>query len=314
MKKILDNWKHFIKEQKRDYFQEFKNKMKEREDLKKFVPKWDMFLKIVDKKTMEQADKMRQQVLASFKNPSRKKSYLSIVGQLTGKPSKELAEFYDNKFLPSVEKTINDTPVVSTVSGRMSPGGLLLFIEDPNVGAFFEERARPPYIGINPFRFWQGSNWGDGELLNLHKAITEEIIHAIDYQVSGESLFPDAPTGMTLSKMYSDKIKSLLRNKEKSGLSPEEYDYITSEREAYAKLRVLKSVFDNPRLKDRAYNPDGTIKPEFVKYQIKQAQKTPGGERILKALDIDKIEDISKLIDQLASFEQEKMQKTSQMA
>ena len=70
MKKILDNWKHFIKEQKRDYFQEFKNKMKEREDLKKFVPKWDMFLKIVDKKTMEQADKMRQQVLASFKNPS----------------------------------------------------------------------------------------------------------------------------------------------------------------------------------------------------------------------------------------------------
>ena len=194
----------------------------------------------------------------------------------------------------------------------MSPGGLLLFTEQPNAGGFFEEKTSPPYIGINPFRFWQGGKWS--ELQNLHKAITEEIIHAIDYQVNGESLFPGAPAGMTLSKMYSDKIKSVLRSKEKTTLSPEEYDYITSEREAYAKLRVLKSIFDNPRLKDKAYNPDGTIKPDFLKYKIKQAQKTPGGEKILKALDIDKIEDISKLIDQLASFEQEKMQKTSQIA
>lgn len=329
MKEILDNWNKFINEQEdSDPYVTIRD-MTVEERLDAYVrsalglnanaddKKWQSLKARAAKIPLEKiSDMMRDKIYNTYDSSIGEKSYVRYGKENTTLSPEAILDNYKNKVLPRIKKIIYSIPIVNIatpeissfhkagadyVAERMS-GGII-------VGGFFAKRGGPylmgstesPFIGINPYTSL--NNKGKLNLDRIKKTLAEELAHAVDALV-----FPSGAYDFSRTLSYDTK-RLTKKQKDTDVKNKRYYDYLRSSREIYAKLKVIKSELMG--IDRRAFfDEQGRVDLDRLKDYLEDP-KNKDRHQILRILNIQKIEDIGKVLDQIARVDQ---QKNTQMA
>lgn len=320
MKEILDNWKQFINEQqprtaeqRLDMFTRAVLDLNATSDDKK----WQTIKKKAARFPMKKvADMMRSRIYNTFDSNVGEKSFARFV--MAGKEKyqtkrqfgqQEIVKYYRDVMLPKVKEIIDDIPIVNVATPEASqmwaPG--VEFVaksmqKGEPVGGFFDAGAStPPFIGINPYAYIDDR--GEVNAKGVSRAIAEELAHAVDGLIESSEYF-------FFSNLLSGDIEKIIKKQEDTDVKDKDYyDYLASPVETYAKLKVVKTELQGIN-RELFFDDEGRIILRHLKTYLenpKNKDKNP----ILRILNIQKIEDIGKVLDQIARVDQ---QKNTQMA
>jgi hypothetical protein len=320
MKEILENWKQFVNEQqprtaeqRLDMFARAVLDLDTTADDKK----WQTIKARASRFPMKKvADMMRDKIYNTFDSNVGEKSFVRFV--MTDKENyklkrqftqQDILEYYRGLMLPKVKKIIYDIPIVNVATPEAAQSwssGVEFaakgFGEDRHIGGFFDSSSeKTPYIGINPYAYID-----DRSAVNVKgvkEAIAEELAHAIDGLVSSSERF-------FFSNMLSGDIEKIIKKQEDTDIEDKDYyDYLRSAVETYAKLKVIKSELQGIN-RELFFDDEGRIVLRHLKSYLEDP-KNKERHQILRILNIQKLEDIGKVIDQIARVDR---QKNTQMA
>ena len=259
-----------------------------------------------DKKADFFKDFASERAIKSFIAHSRKKKGTTgFIDFFT--PEKEVRRFYKEKLLPEIRKIINNVPIYAFYHPDVPAAEAMAVYETGDVATYFWDEQ---IIVINPFhKELQGSP----NMLQL--VFYEELAHAVDLQLdfrTAGDMFKGKPS--KLSDVFGPELQKLftpVADLKKLGYAPfpEYIKYMRDPKELYAKLRTLKAYYEK-KYSEQAFNPDGTIKKDFLEKGFDDP--TEAGY-LLDFFDIDKVDDLKKVIDQLVKVDK-KMSKGSKMA
>jgi hypothetical protein len=143
-------------------------------------------------------------------------------------------------------------------------------------------------------------------LPELERIIKEEIYHAIDINLAGKT--PKKMKMIQLSPMLKKKAteRGIFVSLKKSRLDPEQYKYLTTHTEFYAKMLLLKDLV--AKKFPKKIDATGKIDNLFLRRLIKAARArrankifpNTGAIEILLVLDPNKIQQIQSFFDLLA--------------
>ena len=316
MKKILDNWKQFLVEQKSTSVNiegVGKIPVEIYNWYKKNAGYTDETFVNGTKELEERGNEVKRRLykdfaslkaLNSFITHSRKKK--SSDGTILDffMPVKEMTRFYTRELLPTIKEIIDEVPILPFY---LAPRDLAMLMHAERGETFGLYDIGSEKIVINIF----SPSFDDDKRAYL--TIYEELIHAIDHLLifgTAGDMFQGKPR--TLSDVFGSELQKLLKPDAeifKMGTSVEFKNYISNPVELYAKMRALKAEYADQYGKD-AFNSNGTIKKDFLEKRFKDPTEA---KFLLDYFDIKKVDDIKKVIDQLVKVDK-KMPKGSKIA
>lgn len=167
------------------------------------------------------------------------------------------------------------------------------------VGGFFSKGGggMPPFIGINLYA--QMNRFGMIDVRELQRVIFEELAHAVDLSI-----------GLPFSSLLDKQLKGITKAQKDTDVKKKDYyDYLKDPVEIYAKLKTIKSELMG--LNRRAFfDEEGKIDLDYLKKYLEDPRNRKK-HKIIRILNIQKLEDIGKVLDQIARVDQ---QKNTQMA
>ena len=144
-----------------------------------------------------------------------------------------------------------------------------------NVGAFYDADAKT--IFVNPFIYFS-SGFDNRALID---DLREEYIHAAQFFVRQSLKMPVASMQTSAARRMNIFIPQ-----EKSGLSPENYKYLTNPMEFHAKM--LRVKYNLARQRSELFDDQG----QFTKDGLSQLFRDSNSPEIFKVLDPTKSDDI----------------------
>ena len=320
MKEILDNWKQFVNEQQpRTAEQRLDMFARAALDLNATADdrKWETIKARASKFPLNKvANMVRDKIYNTFDSDVGEKSFVRFAmankEQFTSEKQiseQDVLEHYKAVVLPKVKKIIYEIPIVNVTtpeaSQLYSPG--VEFVakrlqKGDVIGGFFGQfSGTPPFIGINPYPYIDDR--GLPNIKEVIKAISEELAHAVDGLIN-------VSKGYFFSNLLSGDVEKIIKKQEDTDLKDKDYyDYLKSPVETYAKLKVIKSELMGIN-KKLFFDDEGKIVLRHVRGYLEDP-KNKDRHPILKILNIQKLEDIGKVLDQIARVDQ---QKNTQMA
>ena len=326
MKEILDNWNHFLAEQRqsRKWGNEetinlpgigsIPTKIYDHYENQGFIDplEWQLRSEQVqaignEVKAEFFKDFASKRAIKSFIAHSRKKKDGTILDFLT--PEKEMIRFYKEVLLPEIKKIINNVPIYAFYHPNVPEYAVWGVFEHGDLGSYLWDEQ---IIVINPFaKEVQDGAW------KVDLVFYEELAHAVDLQLdfrTAGDMFYGKPR--KLSDVFGAELQKLLTpdaDLKKLGYDrpedPEWVKYMRNPIELYAKLRAIKAYYGK-EYGEKAFNPDGTIKKDFLEKGFNDENEA---DFLFDFFDIDKVDDLKKVIDQLVKVDK-KMSKGSKMA
>ncbi|MAL14958.1 MAG: hypothetical protein CL554_16200 [Algoriphagus sp.] len=324
MKEIFNNWNKFVNEQqpktaeqRLDMFARAVLDLNTAADDKK----WQTVKARASKFPLNKvANMVRDKIYNTFDSDVGEKSFVRFAmankEQFTSEKQiseQEVLEYYKSVVLPKIKKVIYEIPIVNVAtteaSQLYSPG--VEFVakrlqKGDVIGGFFGQfSGTPPFVGINPYAYIDDR--GLPNIKEVTKAISEELAHAVDGLIKVSN---KVSKGYFFSDLLSGDIEKIIKKQEDTNLKDKDYyDYLKDPMETYAKLKVIKSELMGIN-KKLFFDDEGKIVLRHVKAYLEDP-KNKDRHPILKVLNIQKLEDIGKVLDQIARVDR---QKTSQMA
>ena len=336
MKEIFDNWKQFINEQNEKLTVQFSRASKvanEKYHGTEFSSEqWEDIKTKAQNYPIEKAAKLAAAIVlrSGFSSYRGKQSFVRLAQAKKGKikglrsdaTEQEIIDFYTNTVLPKIKKIVNNIDVVNL--STFSPSakdkkidGLKYAISKARKGspiaAFFafSGELNSSYIGLNPY----ASIAPDGKIYteNIKVSAAEEFVHAVDAFLGSELGVDLGEDNWFFSSLLKDDFKKVVKQNEKDTDfdDPKTKKYYLKPKEQLPKFRAIKrdmEYFEGQGYK--FFNPDGTVRVESLKSFLEDPDMLDR-HPIIKTLDTDKVEEIGKILDQLARADQEK---SSQMA
>lgn len=324
MKEILENWKQFISEQEQQSAEksletaesQLDNAVRANFDLEENTPKnnkvWDLVKRVATRFNLNKVTNLaRKQFYDTFDSSDGKKSFVRMVKAATLPEFKkqfdpnasddQILNIYEDQYLPKIKDIIFNIPIVNMATSeaiKAHPEGAEYLTkrlkDDRNLGGFFGRGGGiKPFIGINVYAYV-----GDGPRVYfppLFRTVIEELAHAVDLQM-------DIPFSKILTK---DIQKALASQEETDVESKPFYDYMAQPKEVVAKLKAIKYELWNSSDRQRYFDENGKIKLEQLKKYLEDPDNRER-HNILRILNIKKIEDIGKVLDQIVKVDQQK--------
>jgi len=338
MKEILDNWNKFVSEQKGRSLEILKGvgDMSVDEALDMFVryrldlntvaddKKWKSLKTKASKMPMKRiSDMMRDVVYRTYDSSIAEKSYARyfMANHEATRTLQDGLDVYKEEVLPTIKKIIYGIPIVNIATPNVSRLHAIgaeyvakRFYEDNNfIGGFFSPGglSGKPFIGINPYAYMDKS----GQAFNMDgikQAFAEELAHAVDGLVS-QKYGIDYEFSRQLSRGRIPFSNITKKQKDTDIKSRKFYRYLKDPRETYAKLKRIKVELQGIN-KDMFFDDEGKIVLRHLERYL-QDPRNKDRHKIIRILDLQKIEDIGYVLDQIARVSPENVtQKTSQMA
>jgi hypothetical protein len=322
MKEILDNWKQYINEQETTTpEQRLDAVVRAVYDLDRASDdkRWSTIKKRTSNYNLKKiSDAIRNKIYYTFDSSIGEKSFVRMVRQTKEVPvsvelridpkasDEQILKQYREVYLPKIKKIVDTTPIVNLASktaAQLYPAGVEYIAKrlqkGQMVGGFFANNTLPglpPFIGINPYAYIDDR--GMVSYSGVQKALLEELAHAVDLLL-----------GVRISDLLGGLEDITKRQKDTDIKLKDYYDYLRDPVETYAKLKVIKSELMG--IDRRAFfDEQGRIDLDRLKNYLEDPESKKR-HPILRILNIQKLEDIGKVLDQIARVDQ---QKTSQMA
>tara|TARA_A100001391_G_C5013416_1_gene263842 strand:- start:96 stop:1067 length:972 start_codon:yes stop_codon:yes gene_type:complete len=323
MKEILDNWKQFISEQsdkKEESHASLHDIVREKFNIKS-PSKWQQIKKIAENYNLKKiSDAMKNKIYNTFKTVAGESSFVRLVksGKWTKHvnqktPDEEILQYYNNELLPEIKKMLEELPVVNLASKEaenMWKDGVEYaaqsWANNRNLLGFYAYDKRfgalPPFVGINPYSAIEDQS-GIPNVNTINNILLEEFAHAIDLTLE-----------VPFSTMLKSDLSKIAKQQKDTGIEQEKfYDYLKKPIELYAKLKVIKTELQGVN-RELFFDDEGRIVLRHLKSYLENPRNKDRHE-IIRILNIQKLEDIGKVLDQIARVSPQNVtQKTSQMA
>ena len=329
MKEILDNWKQFINEQAKFSPEERLDAVIRYAfglDAASDDKKWKKIKKIASNFNLKKAsDSFREKFYYTFDSENGENSFVRMIRQIDNKrlpidaelrkaykpnaSDEEIKAQYRKIYLPKIKKIIDKVSIInlaSDLAAQLYPSHVEEVAKSLQkgkmIGGFFAERAdgKLGFIGINLYA--QMNREGMINFRELERVVFEELAHAVDLSI-----------GMPFSSMLDKQLKGITKAQKDTDIkSKDYYDYLKDPVEIYAKLKVIKSeLMKIDSVKGgRFFDERGEIRLDQLKDYLEDP-KSRQKHRVIRILNIQKAEDIGKVLNQIARVDR---QKTSQMA
>tara|TARA_R100000406_G_C3102326_1_gene122321 strand:- start:458 stop:1471 length:1014 start_codon:yes stop_codon:yes gene_type:complete len=337
MKEILDNWNKFVSEQKGRSLEILKGvgDMSVDEALDMFVryrldlntvaddKKWKSLKTKASKMPMKRiSDMMRDVVYRTYDSSIAEKSYARyfMANHEATRTLQDGLDVYKEEVLPTIKKIIYSIPIVNIATPNVSRLHAIgaeyvakRFYED-NIfpGGFFSPGglSGKPFIGINSYAYLDKS--GTLDMDGIKQVFVEELAHAVDGLVS-QKYGIDYEFSRQLSRGRIRFSNITKKQKDTDIKRRKFYRYLKDPRETYAKLKRIKVELQGIN-KDMFFDDEGKIVLRHLERYL-QDPRNKDRHKIIRILDLQKIEDIGYVLDQIARVSPENVtQKTSQMA
>mgnify|MGYP003628753107 CR=1 FL=1 len=329
MKEILGNWNKFINEQESPPVQ-VRLELLARANLGLNNAKYDkIWSKIVERTknfNLEKlANSVRKEVFYTFDSELAEKSFVRMARQkdLGGINSKttdeEILKQYREVYLPKIKNILESVPVINLASeqatGNKTFKRAIEFAtnsakDGKGVRGFFSYfvDSEKGYIAVVPY-FHMRKN-GTLGLGAIKRTLLEEFIHAVDIIMGGappesSGIQPSATGKGFFSKILAGDFEKITTKKPED-LPQRAYDYLTKPEEVYAKLKRIKIKLKDSKLGiGTVFDKDGKIDLDQLKLFLEDPD-SQDAYPILRILNIKKLEDIGKVLDQIARVDQQK--------
>jgi len=323
MKEIFDNWKQFINEQsdkKEESYASLHDIVREKFNIQS-PSKWQQIKKIAENYNLKKiSDAMKNKIYHTFETVAGESSFVRLVKSGKGikyvnpkTPDKEILQYYNNEFLPKIKKILEELPVVNLASKEAEntwKDGVKYAAQslanNRNLLGFFAYDKRfgalPPFVGINPYSAIEDQS-GIPNIRTINNILLEEFAHAIDLTLE-----------VPFSTMLKSDLSKIVKQQKDTDIEKEKfYDYLKKPIELYAKLKVIKIELQGVN-SELFFDDEGRIVLRHLKSYLEDP-KNKDRHEIIRILNIQKIEDIGKVLDQIARVSPQNVtQKTSQMA
>ena len=334
MKEIFDNWKQFINEQESPPAQ-VRLELIAREYVGlnnvKYDKIWPKIVARTKKFDLEKlANSVRKEVFHTFDNERSEKSFVRMARQknLGGINSEttdeEILKQYREVYLPKIKSILQKVPVINLASEQASEQPVhredIEYIVNRAkngvaIQGFFNYflSGKKGYITIVPYFHMEMK--AKLSLGSIKRTLLEEFVHAVDIIMGAtppesSGIQPSASGKGFFSKIFAGDFGKITIKKPED-MSQRKYDYLTKPEEVYAKLRRIKRILADVDIGIGGfYDRDGKIDLDKLKLFLEDPENK-NAYPILKILNIQKIEDIGKVLDQIARVDQ---QKNTQMA
>ena len=334
MKEILDNWKQFINEQESPPAQ-VRLELIAREYVGlnnvKYDKIWPKIVAKTKKFDLEKlANSVRKEVFHTFDSERAEKSFIRMARQknLGGVNSEttdeEILKQYREVYLPKIKSILQKVPVINLASEQVIEHPIYRedieyvtnrFKDGFATQGFFTyfSSGKKGYIAVVPYFHMQEK--AKLSLGSIKRTLLEEFIHAVDVIMGAtppesSGIQPSASGKGFFSKIFAGDFKKITIKKPED-MPQRKYDYLTRPEEVYAKLRRIKRYLEDVDMGIADFfDRDGKIDLDTLKVFLEDPN-SKNAYPILQILNIQKLEDIGKVLDQIARVDQ---QKTSQMA